>query len=466
MKKRILYACGLAALTGLVWGGIYMNSLLPVITGYPAKYLCSAVFISNRNPSDVEAVELNFSFIKYVSNEINYQEKSVTSRFLWGSSKAIYRDGFGSTLLRGVDEAALRNIKFPSIIHAKINQDAIAWPIGNVIPDSNTGIDKSSLAGIADKLMNQNSYGGHAFAFMVVHQGMPVAERYRSGFNAKTRFISWSMAKSFINAMAGIMVKDRLLNINQKTETAKWKKDARNQITINDLMQMQSGLRWNEDYGNLSDVTMMLYNSKDFSGFAMNQPFASHAGSQWYYSSGSVNIISFLMRKKFSSDRAYYDYAPARLFYKIGMPDAVFETDPSGTLVGSSYLYATLRDFARFGLLYLRDGVFNGERILPAGWVDYTTTPAGNSLGSYGSLFWLNKRKYYPSAPDDMYSCNGHDGQRIFIIPSKDLIVVVLGYSPKKSNEMHFDELLKDILATLFKNTNISAKPERTLPIY
>ncbi len=131
------------------------------------------------------------------------------------------------------------------------------------------------------------------------------------------------------------------------------------------------------------------------------------------------------------------------------MPDAVFEVDPSGTLVGSSYLYATARDYARFGLLYQNDGVFNGERILPEGWVRYCTNAVPSSNGAYGSLFWLNQGKRLPSVPEDTYSCEGHDGQGIYIIPSKQLVVVVLGYSPRSGGGMDFDRLLKDILSTL-----------------
>jgi len=136
-----------------------------------------------------------------------------------------------------------------------------------------------------------------------------------------------------------------------------------------------------------------------------------------------------------------------QFFEKIGITDAVFETDPSGDFVGSSYLYATARDYARFGLLYLNDGVFSGERILPEGWVKYTRTPASGSGGKYGALFWLNIDGRYPSAPSDMFSCEGHDGQMIFIMPSHDIVVVVLGFSHKPDNSLDFDRLLKDILA-------------------
>jgi len=436
-------------ITGLIAGAVYLNSLLPIITGYPAKFLCSAVFISHRNPADVEAVDLNFSFIRYVTNKIDYQGKSVTSRFLWGSSKAIYREGFGSTLLRSTDESSLRKDRFPASAGANYEQDTIAWPLGNIVPDTNTGIDKAVLARITYNLMISNRYHGTAYAFIVLHHGFPVAEMYRKGFRAGTRFPGWSMAKSFTNAMAGIMVRDGLLDIHEKAAIGSWQKDDRRNITINDLMQMQSGLEWNEDYGNRSDVTVMLYDSRDFSDFAYSRRQSYPAGSHWCYSSGSAVILNYLMRKKFGNDSIYRTYAASRLFSTTGMPDAVFETDPSGTQVGSSYIYATARDYARFGLLFLRDGVFNGERILPAGWVAYSTTPASHGNGDYGALFWLNRGNQYPSAPSDMYSCLGHDGQCIFIIPSRDLVVVVLGYSPRPSDEMDLDKLLGDIVGTV-----------------
>ena len=195
--------------------------------------------------------------------------------------------------------------------------------------------------------------------------------------------------------------------------------------------------------------TTMLYCESDFARFTYDKPFEFDAGTNWNYSSGSVNVINYLMRKTFVNDDEYCRFAQQRLFQKIGMPNVVFEVDASGTQVGSSYLFATARDYARFGMLFLNDGVFNNERILPEGWVNYTTTPAKASDGRYGSLFWLNKSKYYPAAPDDMYSCNGHDGQQIFIIPSKELVIVLVGYSPKPDHIMNFNELLGDILQTI-----------------
>jgi CubicO group peptidase (beta-lactamase class C family) len=448
-RKRILF--GVLTIFGIVIIGIivYLNSLLPIITGYAAKNLCSAVFVSSRNPENVEAIDLNFPFVKLTKNSINYDEKSVTSRFLWGKSKAICRKGFGVTLLRDIPEAKLRESRYPSGIDPGYSQDTIKWPLGDIFPKRNTGIDTIKLGDITKRLITDNAYNGNAFAFMVVHKGIPVAEAYKPQFNKKTRFLSWSMAKSFLNAMVGILVKQGKLDITQPAGIDEWKGDDRSKITLNNLMQMQSGLKWNEDYGNRSDVTLMLHCESDMGHFAFEQPMVYAAGTHWYYSSGTTNIVSYLIRRQFSSDSAYYVFANNQLFNKIGMPDAVFEVDPSGTRVGSSYLYATARDYARFGLLFENDGVFNGVRILPDGWVKYSTSVASASSGLYGSFFWLNRSRSLPSAPEDMFACDGHDGQHIYILPTQELVVVVLGYSPKSKGGMDTDRLLKDILSTL-----------------
>ncbi len=445
-KKRILYGLLTIFVAALIGGLIYFNSLLPIITGYAAKNLCSAVFISGRDQADVEAVDLNFSFIKKNKNTVDFEDKSVTSRFLWGKSKAIYRDGFGVTLLRDVSEEGLKKVKFPSGTDPDYDQDTIKWPLGNILPDSLTGINTDRLNEISEEVISGNIYDGNIFAFLVMHKGVPVVEKYKPQFNEKTRFISWSMAKSFTNALVGIMVRQGKLDIDQPANPEEWQNDERSKITIRDLMQMRSGLDWNEDYGNRSDVTVMLHCEPDMGRYAMEQKLEYPVGTQWYYSSGTTNIVCDIIQRKINNDSLYYTFAGEELFNRTGMPDAVLETDPSGSWVGSSYLYATARDYARFALLYLNDGVFNGERILPEGWVDYCTTESLGSEGKYGAFFWLNKSKRIRSAPEDMFSCNGHDGQYIFMIPSKDLAVVILGYSPEG---IDLDRLLGDVIRTV-----------------
>ncbi|MGE5419253.1 MAG: serine hydrolase domain-containing protein [Chloroflexota bacterium] len=445
-KKRILYGFLTVFTIALIAGLIYFNSLLPIITGYAAKNLCSDVFISGRQQQDVENLDLNFSLIKNTKNTVNYEDKSVTSRFLWGKSKAIYRDGFGVTLIRETDEKTLRNERFPSGTEPEYNQDTIDWPLGNILPDTTTGINLEKLKEISNQATGNSAYNGNIFALLVMHKGLPVIESYKQGFNEKTRFVSWSMAKSFTNALTGIMVKQGRLDINQPAGIKEWQNDDRKTITLKNLMQMQSGLKWNEDYGNRSDVTVMLHCEPDMGRYAYEQKMEYPAGTHWYYSSGTTNIMCDILQEKIGNDSLYYTFAEEELFNKIGMPDAVLEVDPSGSWVGSSYLYATARDYARFALLYLNDGVFNGERILPEGWVKYSTTEVPASKGRYGAFFWLNRGKTIKTVPEDAFSCNGHDGQYIFMIPSKELAVVILGYSP---GGIDLDKLFGDILGTI-----------------
>jgi len=448
--KKILYGFAIFLGLAIVGGCIYLNSLLPIITGYAAKNLCSDVFVSGRQPQDVESVDLNFSFIKFTKNDVNFVEKSVVSRFLWGRSKAIYRDGFGTTLVKDVPEEVLRKAVYPVDTNPGYEQDTTAWPLGDVIPDTiTTGIDKIALREITKRVITENAYNGNGFAFIVLHKGIPVAEAYKPQFSRKTRFISWSIAKSFVNGLVGVLNRGGKIDIYKKTGIKEWENDERRNITINDLMQMQSGLKWNEDYGNRSDVTVMLHCTGDMSGYAIKKPPEYPAGTHSYYSSGSGNILSYLIRKEFDSDTSCYAFIQDKFFEKIGITDAVFEVDASGDFVGSSYLYATARDYARFALLYLNDGVFNNERILPEGWVGYTTTPASDSKGEYGSLFHLNRGGIFPSAPENMFMCEGHDGQEIFILPSEQIAVVILGYSPTPDHVIDFDRLLKDIVGTL-----------------
>ena len=441
MKKKTILRILLAVLLAAILGGcVYLNSLMPIITGYAAKNLASDVFVSGREPADVEALDLNFSFIKFTRNKVDFENHTVTSRFLWSKSQALYREGYGVTLLRGKNALArLQAQKYPDVVN-------IPGP-ETLLPGDSALTDR--LAPIAKALVDDHAYNGTPFAFIVVHQDGVVAERYREGITADTRLLSWSMGKSFTNALVGIMAGDGLVDIHAPMDIPEWQGDGRAAITLSDLMQMQSGLEWNENYGTRSDVNLMLHREEDMGLFALSKPLMAKPGTHWYYSSGSTNIIMRYLRGRFPSDAEFLNYIHERLFDPLGIDNPCFEPDMSGTPVGSSYLYATARDFARLGHMYLHDGCIGEERILPEHWVEYTTTPASDSKGGYGACFWLNRAGAYPSAPEDLYSCQGHDGQMIFIIPSKDLVVVVLGYSPKPDHVIDFDALLRDIIATL-----------------
>ena len=440
MKRKTVFRVALAVLAAAVLGGcLYLDSLMPIITGYAAKNLASDVFVSGRDAADVEALDLHFSFIKFVRNKVDYENKTVTSRFLWAKSVAAFREGYGVTLLRGKTATEFQVERYP--LAPETEEPGILFPGDSALT--------ARLEPIAKALVDDHAYNGTPFAFVVLHDGKVVAERYREGITADTRLLSWSMAKSFTNALAGIMYGDGLVDVFSPTGIPEWQNDARAAITLNDLMQMQSGLEWNEDYGNRSDVNLMLHREQDMGLYAIEKPLEHAPGTFWYYSSGSTNIVMRYLRGKFASDTAFLTYLRERLFAPLGIRNPYFEPDMSGTPVGSSYLYITARDFARFGQLYLDDGIAGGERILPEGWVTYTTTPASASNDGYGAFFWLNKDKYWPDIPEDMFNCQGHDGQEVFIIPSKSLVVVVLGYSPKPDRVIDWNALVRDIIAEL-----------------
>ena len=437
--KKILRAILALLIAALAAGCIYLDSLMPIITGYAAKNLASAVFVSGREQADVESLDLNFSFIRFTRNKIDYENRTVTSRFLWRKATAVYRDGWGVTLLRGGTLSDLQAEPYPL---------APAAPVPEPLAQGDSAL-AVRLEPIAAKLVDEHAYNGTPFAFVVLHEGKVVAERYRPGMDQGTKLLSWSMAKSFTNALVGLMVRDSLVDVSAPMDIPEWQGDGRRAITLNDMMQMQSGLAWNENYGNRSDVNLMLHREPDMGLFALSKPLEYEPGTHWYYSSGSTNVVMRYIRGKFASDAEFLSYMRERLFLPLGINDAVFEPDMSGTPVGSSYLYVTARDYARLGLLFLDDGCIGGERILPEGWVSYTTTPASASEGGYGAFFWLNRNRSVPDAPEDMFSCQGHDGQEIYIIPSRGLVVVVLGYSPKPDRVIDFNALLRDILAEL-----------------
>ncbi len=430
----------------LLGGFLYLNPLMPIITGYAAKNLSSGIFVANRTQESMEATDLNFSFIRFVKNSVDSTSKTVRSRFLWHTSRTTFVNGYGSILLNDYPVGDIQARPYPIVPLLPEKPDTIAWPMGDRIADTiPPGIDLQQLDLAMDRAFADTIPYKGTFAVMVTYRGQPVAERYADGFGPENRFLSWSMAKSFTNALTGILAKEGKLEIHAPADIEEWQQDERRNITIHHLMQMNSGLKWNEDYGNSSDVNNMLHKEGDMAKFAISKQLEYTPGSVFEYASGSTNIVSSLLRKAIGNDADYLAFPREKLFNRIGMRSAIFEVDASGTFVGSSYLYATLRDYTRFGLLYLQNGNWLGEQILPVDWVEYTTSAASGSEGTYGAFFWLNKSgSDYPDVPRDMFCCSGHDGQYIYIIPSKELVIVRTGFS--KKGEFDQNEFIAGIL--------------------
>lgn len=431
--KRIVLLVLLAVLGYIVyycWGGF------PVISGYSAKNACSCTFIQGRTKESIEKEELASFPLSLGSIEINTKDSSVTATVLGlAKRKAIYRNGFGCTVVNEIPEGNLRSQHFPII--TTVNDDTISLLINKPQSDSSASFNHAKLDSAVSFLFQPyNEKSIFTRAVLVVHSGRIVAEKYADGYDQNSKFLGWSMAKSVTGALVGILVKEGKLNVTQPAPVKEWQdaKDERHNITIENLLQQTSGLDFWENYNNSSDATKMLFNKADMGGYTANRPLKHTPGSRFYYSSGNSNLLSLIIRNTVG-EKDYCLFPYKNLFHKIGMYHTLLEPDASGTFVGSSYIYASARDYARFGLLYLHDGMWNGERILPEDWVQKTVTPPGaNKLKNYGYQFWLNgldendpSKKEFPEAPADLFYADGYGGQRIYIIPSKELVVIRLG---------------------------------------
>ena len=467
--KRSVFAGCVILVAAIIIAGWYLSNTLPIGTGHVAKTICSNVFISKRNPEtvfreDIAPVHFLFAITKF---DVNNTEKSVTSTsYGFFETKAIFREGCGCTVVEGTTEEELRRQTFMNVPPDPSNEEKrtdLLWPTGDQVPQV------PLPAGVDGHKLNQALAAAFAEpgpdnprktrAVVVVYDGKVVAERYAPGFSKTIPLLGWSMSKSVTNALVGVLVKKGNLNIHQPAPVPEWQNadDPHRRITLDQLLRMSSGLEFNEAYAPFSDAVSMFYDSYDFAAYAVQKPLEVEPDTKFNYSSGTANIIARIVRQAAEKEyRNYYAFIHRELFDKIGMHSVVFEPDPSGTFVGSSYVFATARDWARFGLLYLQDGVWENERLLPEGWVSYTTTPAQKApLGEYGAMFWLNAgsvskpaNRRWPSIPIDAYWANGFQGQRVIIIPSRKLVLVRLGNS-SYSDAWNDEKFISEVLAAL-----------------
>lgn len=454
LLKRLLLV---VLILGLAYGIYYAWRAFPIISGYGAKNLCSCVMVAGRAPQDVIDNELGSTILSLGSFSVDYTDSSASgSVFGLARKKAIYRKGLGCTLLSELSEQEVRDQKMSMVGRPRV-PDTLAWPQGNRLPDSlPKGIDYAALNKTVASAFEEpgEEKNRRTRAIVVVYDGAIIAEQYAPGFTASSPQMGWSMSKSITNALIGVLVKRGKLSLDDPAPIAAWKEDERKNITLNDLMHMSSGLTWEENYGGPSGATNMLFKKKDMGLYAAEAPYGSKPGSVFQYSSGTTNILSRIVRETVG-DEMYYRFPYEELFYKIGIYNMVMEPDAGGTFVGSSYSYAPARDWARFGLLYLNNGVWSGEQVLPEGWVRYTSTPApAAQRGEYGAQFWMNAgapgnpaSRFYPDVPTDLYWADGFEGQNVFIIPSKKLVVVKLSLS--QGNYLDDNVFLAGIIAAL-----------------
>lgn len=441
LLKRIL----LIALVILITVAYFQYPKLNIISGYASKNMASTVFITDRSAESVTLNDNDVPLIKLADVEENEEENQATaSVFGLMERRSVCHEGLGCVLIN--DEYDPNSV-IPAPYRERLEND-LPFPYGN------NGAKDTTFANVdyqrLDKAVEDvfaNPKNQKTRTVLVAHKNQIIAEKYIQGFNKDTPVLGWSMTKSVLATLFGILEYQDKIDLDKPAPISDWQNDDRKNITLNHLLRMQSGLAWDEDYTSISDVTKMLFLDADMTMAQAENKAVAPPTERWNYSSGTSNLLSGILRQQFKTHQEYIDFPYSALIDKIGMHSMLIETDMEGNFVGSSYGWATTRDWAKFGLLYLNKGNWNGEQIFDQNWIDYVTKPTAHSEGDYGGHFWLNSGGKYPDVPRDMYSANGYQGQRVFIIPSKDLVVVRTGLAEEP--EFDINGFLRDIVAAI-----------------
>ena len=449
--KYTLWSFGVISVSIIGYIGFTLWQILSIGTAYQAKQFCSGVFVSQRTPesifdrdvlaeiSGLSAVEQ--SIVKSIQVNIDRPQQSVTaSIFGWARNQAIFRPGLGCTLVIDRPQTELRSqAKLLKLTPQTQNRRWLRGKIDRIPPE----INRTQLTAAMDWIFNPQH---DSRAVVIVYKGQIVAERYAPGFSSEMPLLGWSMTKSVMNALVGILVKEGKLSLTDKNLMPEWNNsgDRRSQITLDQMLRMSSGLKFDENEGNpLGNLIQMLFGQSNVAAYAASQPLEADPDSKWQYASGTSNILSRILRRAIGDRDADYLMFPRRaLFDRLGMSSAVIEPDASGTFIGSAFMYATARDWARFGLLYLQDGVWEGQRILPAGWVNYSRTPTPAApKKNYGAHFWLMNVST-PSGHSKVMTAQGFQDQYTAIIPSRQLVIVHLGRNKNRTRQEFIPRVL------------------------
>lgn len=413
-----------------------VSDAVGVAVAYKAEMLCSGVFVAGRQPADViPELELDdLKPLRFIRTRVDANEGTVTASALGLVRRtAISRGSTGCALTPPYQTPGeLRSETVRDPVDLRSRKPALPLPQAPADDSVRVAIAPVVAAAFVEPDSNRLQ---RTQAIVVMHHGRIVAEQYAPGITAGTRLPGWSLTKSVLNALVGILVRQGRLTLDGPIPFRRWSSpdDPRHKITIDHLLRMTTGLPFDEGMNGLrSDVIRMLFSMDDMASYAAGRSLVFPPGTHWAYSSGTSVILAAVIREYFQDDAAYVRFPREELFDRIGMSSAVIETDASGTFVGSSLMFATARDWARFGQLYLNRGQWNGEQILTENWVAYTRTPTpADSTHGYGAHFWLG----VPGEPGQpvtslgpgVLQAAGHEGQYITILPIQDLVIVRLG---------------------------------------
>jgi CubicO group peptidase (beta-lactamase class C family) len=444
-RSAIVIFGGMVLLGGCGWFVHHAGRGIRVGTAVVSKTLCSGAFVSGVDPDvlyaeAVKPIPGQTRLARHLKYNVYRQARQVTATW-WGGfqSRAVYREGFGCVLVHGDEPKDAPGGGHGSETHT-ISSAAVAVAPLDVQPQSPKL--EAALDGVFGEPTQPPSR--RVKAIVILREGKLVAERYALGYNANTPILGYSLAKSVTNALIGILVRQKKLSVEQLAPVPEWQNpsDPRHAITIDQLMRMSSGLAIEESDSGFDPVSRMLFLEPDMAGFAARARLKASPGTHWEYTSGNTLILSRIIRDAVGGRAEdVREFARKELFEPLGITTATIEFDSSGTPVGSIYVFACARDWARFGELYLNDGVVNGRRVLPEGWVKYSAAPTLNQ--DYGAGFWTNRGAHGDAAdrveagmPEDAFYGSGNLGQRVVIIPSQGLVIVRMGLTHSRGFDM------------------------------
>ncbi|MGR2751892.1 serine hydrolase domain-containing protein [Agromyces arachidis] len=427
----------IAAFTGLY---LWQQPILLTGTGYAAHNACAVTEVSSREDpaSDLPSNPL----VPYLDVD-GAGDPAAGSLFgAFARQKAWYTEGYGCTLAD-----ARPALPAASVVESGANPftDAPA-------PASDAALEAALGRAFGDDLPADDAAALGTRGVVVIKDGELVAERYAEGFDATTPQLGWSMSKSVANLLTGVLVERGVVSLDDDRLVPEWT-DERADITVEQLLRQTSGLEWDETYELGTPITRMLYLEPDMASYVAGQPLAHEPGTVQQYSSGNTNLLCSVLMERSGLGA---DLPRELLFEPLGLTSAVLEPDAAGTPVCSSYLWATPRDWAAIGQFVLQDGEWNGERLLPADWMERTlavedvteTDDLGlgmswrvNALPD-GTLRW-------PGVPEDAFYASGHDGQKVVVVPSEDLVVVRVGFTPEVDDDPSVVALIEEAVAAL-----------------
>ena len=428
-----------------------------------AHHLCSGLWVvgrvTPRTAKEVLAQDIapfkDFSWDSRFTFRVDSTRHTVTvSGPGIVSRMAVYNGDQGCSILpRGHSQIHFTPVPVPRNLPDAAGQ---AWPTGDkdaAVPPP-ASVDRGAVDSALEWGMSQSEHNTRAI--VAVYRGKIVGERYAPGWTPDTPQISWSAGKSITAALVGILVRRGEFTVDDTAPVKEWRSDGdpRAQIRIRDLLHMSSGLNFAnlglngpESFTRANKHMRVYFDGLNVFEHAVNQPLEIPPDTQWRYRNSDPLTLGRIVREKVEARGEQYLTFPQReLFDPIGARNFVLETDAWGNFIMTGFDYGSAHDWARFGLLHLWDGVWQGNRILPEGWVSFVSTPApADKSRGYGGLFWLNRGGAWKGVPEDAFMASGHMGQYTMIIPSRDMVVVRLGPSPGGSSA-YFTELVSRIL--------------------